>query len=58
MSVYSLIIIIIIINFILLKKTDLLLIGIKYSTQNLLDHNLQLVGCPATSSTVKNLVLY
>ncbi len=27
----------------------------KNSTQNLLDHNLQLDGCPVTSPTVKNL---
>ncbi len=36
-------------------KTDILLIGLKNSTQNLLDHNLQLDGCPVLSSTVKNL---
>ncbi len=44
-------------NFQLLNsdKTDILLIGPKNSTQNLLDYNLQLDGCPVTSSTVKNL---
>ncbi len=44
-------------NFLLLNsdETEILLIGHKNSTQNLLDHNLQLDGCPATSSTVKNL---
>ncbi len=44
-------------NFLLLNsdKTDILLIGPKNSTQNLLDHNLQLDGCTVTSSTVKNL---
>ncbi len=36
-------------------KTDILLIGPKNSTQNLLDHNLQLDGCTVTSSTVNNL---
>ncbi len=36
-------------------KTGILLIGAKNSTQNLLDHNFQLYGCPVTSSTVKNL---
>ncbi len=36
-------------------KTDILPIGPKNSTQNLLDHNLQLNGCPVPSSTVKNL---
>ncbi len=41
-------------NFLLLK-TDILLIGPKNSTQNLLDYNLQLDGCTVTSSTVKNL---
>ncbi len=35
-------------------KTDILLIS-KNSTQNLLDHNLQLDGCTVTSYTVKNL---
>ncbi len=44
-------------NFLLLNsdKTDILLIGPKNSTQNLLDHNLQLEGCTVTSSTAKNL---
>ncbi len=44
-------------NFLLLNsdKTELLLIGPKNSTQNLLDYNLQLDGCTVTSSTVKNL---
>ncbi len=44
-------------NFLLLNsdKTEILLIGPKNSTQNLLDHNLQLNGCPVPSSTVKNL---
>ncbi len=44
-------------NFLLLNsdKTEILLIGPKNSTQNLLDHNLQLDGCPATSSKVRNL---
>ncbi len=37
------------------KLTEILLIGPKNSTQNLLDYNLQLDGCPVTSSTVKNL---
>ena len=36
-------------------KTEILLIGPKNSTQNLLDYNLQLDGCNVTSSTVKNL---
>ncbi len=36
-------------------KTEILLIGPKNSTQNLLDYNLQLDGCTVTSSTVKNL---
>ncbi len=36
-------------------KTDILFIGHKNSTQNILDHNLQLDGCTVTSSTVKNL---
>ncbi len=36
-------------------KTEILLIGPKNSTQNLLDHNLQLDGCHVPSSTVKNL---
>ncbi len=34
-------------------KTEILLIGPKNSTQNLLDYNLQLDGCTVTSSTVK-----
>ncbi len=38
-----------------LDKTEILLIGPKDSTQNLLDYNLQLDGCTVTSSTVKNL---
>ncbi len=45
-------------NFLLLNsdKTDILLIGPKNSTHTLLDYNLQLDGCPVTtSSTVKNL---
>ncbi len=44
-------------NFLLLNsdKTEVLLIGPKDSTQNLLDYNLQLDGCNVTSSTVKNL---
>ncbi len=36
-------------------KTEILLLGPNNSTQNLLDYNLQLDGCPVTSSTVKNL---
>ncbi len=36
-------------------KTDILLIGPENSTQNILDHNLQLDRCPVPSSTVKNL---
>ncbi len=42
-------------NFLILNsdKTEILLIGPKNSTQNLLDYNLQLDGC--TSSTVRNL---
>ncbi len=36
-------------------KTEILLIGPKNSTQDLLDHSLQLDGCPVPSSTVKNL---
>ncbi len=46
-------------NFLLLNsdKTEILLIGPKNSTQNILDHNLQLDGCNVTSSTVKNLVV-
>ncbi len=44
-------------HFVLLNsdKTEILLIGPKNSTQNILDHNLQLDGCNVTSSTVKNL---
>ncbi len=44
-------------NFLLLNsdKTAILLIGPKNSKQNILDHNLQLDRCTATSSTVKNL---
>ncbi len=44
-------------NFILLNsdKTEILLIGPKNSTQNIMDNNLQLNGCTVTSSTVKNL---
>ncbi len=44
-------------NFLLLNsdKTEILLIGPKTSTQNILDPNLQLDGCTVTSSTVKNL---
>ncbi len=44
-------------NFLLLNsdKTEILLIGPKNSTQNLLDYNLQLDGCSLTFSTVKNL---
>ncbi len=43
-------------NFLLLNsdKTEILLIGPKSSTQNLLDYNLHLDGCTVTSSTVKN----
>ncbi len=43
-------------NFLLLNsdKTEILLIGPKNSTQNLLDHNLQLDRCTVPSSTVKN----
>ncbi len=36
-------------------KTEILLIGPENSTQNILDHNLQLDRCPVPSSTVKNL---
>ncbi len=36
-------------------KTEILLIGPKDSTQNLLDYNLPLDGCTVPSSTVKNL---
>ncbi len=44
-------------NFILLNsdKKEILLIGPKDSTQNILDHNLQLDGCTVTSSTVTHL---
>ncbi len=44
-------------NFLLLNsdKTEILLIGPKNSTQNLLDYNLQLDRCTVASSTVKNL---
>ncbi len=44
-------------NFLLLNsdKTEILLVGPKNSTQNLLDYNLQLDWCTVTSSTVKNL---
>ncbi len=44
-------------NVILLNsdKTEILLIGPKNSTQNLLDYNLQLDGCTVPSSTVKNM---
>ncbi len=45
-------------NFLLLNsdKTEILLIGPKNSTQKLLDHNLQLNGCPPVPySTVINL---
>ncbi len=46
-------------NFLLLNsdKTEIFLIRPKNSTQNILDHNLQLDGCPATSSTVKNMAV-
>ncbi len=38
------------------NKADILLIGtVKNSTQNILDHNLQLDGCTVPSSTIKNL---
>ncbi len=36
-------------------KTEILFIGSKNSTQNILDHNLKLDGWTVTSSTVKNL---
>ncbi len=36
-------------------KTEIWIIGPKNSTQNLLDYNLQLDGCPVTSSTLQNL---
>ncbi len=44
-------------NFLLLNsdKTEILLIGPKNSTHNILDNNLQLEGCNAPSSKVKNL---
>ncbi len=44
-------------NFLLFNsgKTEILLIGPKNNTQNILDHNLQLDGCTVTSSTVKSL---
>uniref|UniRef100_A0A8C1LG15 Reverse transcriptase domain-containing protein n=1 Tax=Cyprinus carpio TaxID=7962 RepID=A0A8C1LG15_CYPCA len=44
-------------NFLLLNldKTEILLIGPKNITQNLIDYNLQLDRCTVTSSTVKNL---
>ncbi len=44
-------------NFLLLNsdKTQILLIGPKNSTQNLLDYNLQQDGCTVASSTVRNL---
>ncbi len=44
-------------NFLLFNsdKTEILLIGPKNSTQNILDYSLQLDGCTVTSSTVKNL---
>ncbi len=44
-------------NFLLLNsdKTEILLIGPKNSTHNILNHNLQIDGCNVTSSTVKNL---
>ncbi len=44
-------------NFLLLNsdKTEILLIGPKNCTPNILDHNLQLDGCTVISSTVKNL---
>ncbi len=44
-------------HFLLLNsdKTEILFIGPKNSTQNLLDYKLQLDGCHVTSSTVKNL---
>ncbi len=40
---------------VLSDKTEMLLIGPKDSTHNLVDYNLQLDGCTVTSSTVKNL---
>ncbi len=44
-------------NFLLLNsdKTEILLIGPKNSTQNILDRKLQLDGCPVPSSKFKNL---
>ncbi len=44
-------------NFLLLNsdKTEILLIGQKKNTRNLLDYNSELDGCPVTSSTVKNM---
>ncbi len=44
-------------HFLLLNsdKTEILLVGPKKSTQNLLDHNLQLDVCTNTSSTVKHM---
>ncbi len=44
-------------NFLLLNsdKIEILFIGPKNSTQNLLDYNLQLDRCTVTSSTVKSL---
>ncbi len=44
-------------NFLLLNsdKTEILLIGPKNSTKNILDHNLQLDGCTVISFTFKNL---
>ncbi len=44
-------------HFLLLNpdKTEIILIGPKNSTHNLLDYNLQLDGCTVTSSTVKNM---
>ena len=48
-------------NFLLLNsdKTELLLIDPKNCSQNLLQYNFNLEGCPVTlSTTVKDLVLY
>ncbi len=44
-------------NFLLLNsdKTEILFIGPKNSTLNIMDHNLKLDGCNVISSTVKNL---
>ncbi len=39
-------------------KTEILHIGPKHSSQNLLDYNSQLDGCPATSYMSKIWVLY